>query len=207
MVHANEVKNQLVEIGATNLMWGRGELRELPKILFEGEKLKHVLNGRYEGGFAVLCATNQRVILIDKKPFFLTLEDTRYEMISDVQFNHRLIDASIWIGTVHKRMVFRAYHHSKLRNMSNYIQQQVMASRSQQFQQSQQVEIAPAEPTSYGQPAVQPAFAQQTSQIAQEADNDLAVDPVQAVLKSVQRPPINPYKMPVMIRHRVSRFY
>lgn len=202
MVHLSEVKDQLSAIGANNLMWGRGEIRELPKILFEGERLRHVLNGRYEGGFALLCATDQRVILIDKKPFYLTLEDTRYEMISDVQFNHRLIDASIWIGTVHKRLSFKAYHHTKLRNMSNFIQQQVMLSRQQQPQQWQQVPIVVSS-DQQPQSVMPQTYPQQTPVI----DANTSINPVQAILMSTGRPPVNPYQMPVIIRRRVSRFY
>lgn len=199
MIHADEVKRQLVEIKATNLMWGRAELKELPQILFEGEQLKHVLNGRYEGGFAVLCATDQRVILIDKKPFYLTLEDTRYEMISDVQFNRRLVDSSIWIGTVHKRLTFRAYHHIRLRQLTNFIQLKAMESRMQPVQQ-----WTPAPTATVDQPpAVQDGQAQ--LQIPAPSANSL---PVQNLLgNSIKRPGVNPYKMPLMIRHRVSRFY
>ncbi len=193
MVHPDEIKKQLAGIGANSLMWGRAELRELPKILFEGERLNHVLNGRYEGGFAVLCATNYRVILIDKKPFYLTLEDTRYDMISDVQFNHRLIDASIWIGTVHKKMTFMAYNHAKLRNMTHFIQEQVMATRQQQTQPEIQPEAIqaplPPQPLTGNLPPAQ----------------QLPV--VEGALASApQRPPINPYRTPLMIRHRISRY-
>jgi hypothetical protein len=195
MIHPDEVKNQLAEIGANSLLWGRAELRELPKILFESERLYHVLNGRYEGGFAVLCATNYRVLLIDKKPFYLTLEDTRYEMISDVQFNHRLIDASIWIGTVHKRLTFMAYNHSKLRNLTHFIQEQVMSTRQQLQPQSEPQPL----------PRVQPVTTLDPSQIPA----NLPPKPVEGALIAQQqpsRPPINPYKTPLMIRHRISRF-
>jgi len=200
MIHQDEVKRQLAEIGANSLLWGRGELRELPKVLFEGERLHHVLNGRYEGGFAVLCATSCRVLLIDKKPFYLTLEDTRYEMISDVQFNHRLIDASIWIGTVHKRLTFMAYNHTKLRNLTQFIQEQVMTTRQQPQLQPQ----SQPEPLQQLQP-VQPIAALDPSQIPA----NLPPKPVEGVLGAQQypaRPPINPYRTPLMIRHRISRF-
>lgn len=207
MVNPDEVKRQLAEIGANSLLWGRAELRELPKILFEGEKLHHVLNGRYEGGFAVICATNYRVLLIDKKPFYLTIEDTRYEMISDVQFNHRLIDASIWIGTVHKKMTFMAYNHAKLRNLTQFVQQQVMQSR-------QQMPMPQIEP----QPQFQPQPVQTASAVEpQQIEGTLSpypLEPVQAQPQQAQlqphqqlsRPPINPYKSPLIIRHRISRF-
>lgn len=200
MIHPDEVKRQLADIGAHSLLWGRAELKELPKVLFQGEQLSHVLNGRYEGGFAILCATNYRVLLIDKKPFYLTLEDTRYEMISDVQFNHRLIDASIWIGTVHKRLTFMAYNHAKLRNMTHFIQEQVMASR-QQLQPQAEPQILEQR-----QPAQPVAAALDPSRIPanfppKPAENVLAADQQQPT-----RPPVNPYKAPLMIRHRISRF-
>lgn len=198
MVNPDEVKRQLAEIGANSLLWGRAELRELPKILFQGETLHHVLNGRYEGGFAILCATNYRVLLIDKKPFYLTLEDTRYEMISDVQFNHRLIDASIWIGTVHKRLTFMAYNHAKLRNMTHFIQEQVMSSRQQLQPQTEPQPLPQLQP-------IQPVAALDPSQIPAS----LPPKPVEGALAAQQqpvRPPINPYKTPLMIRHRISRF-
>ncbi len=192
MIHPDEVKKQIAEIGAHSLMWGRAELRELPKILFEGERLRHALNGRYEGGFALLCATSHRVLLIDKKPFFLTLEDTRYDMISDVQFNHRLLNASIWIGTVHKKMTFMAYNHTKLRNLTSFIQEQVMATRQQLTQQPE--------------PQLQTEAIQ--APLPPEPIGGLPPQPVAEILSTGSyRPPINPYKTPLIIRHRVSRFY
>ena len=187
MIHPDEVKRQIAKIGAHNMMWGKAELRELPKILFEDEQLSHVINGRYEGGFAVLCATNYRVILIDKKPFYLTLEDTRYDMISDVQFNHRLINASIWIGTVHKRLSFISYNHARLRDMTSFIQGQVMASRQQP------------------EPQRQPEYASVLGQggVPLETMGSL---PAHSMLSTKKRALVNPYKTPLMIRHRISRF-
>lgn len=190
MIHPDEVKRQIAEVGANSLLWGRAELRELPKILFQGERLYHVLNGRYEGGFAILCTTNHRVLLIDKKPFYLTLEDTRYDMISDVQFNHRLLDASIWIGTVHKKMIFIAYNHAKLRNLTHFIQQQVMATRQQQSEVPSVLQQAPA--------LTEP----------KDIAGNLPPQPVEGMLTpTANKAPVNPYKMPLMVRHRVSRFY
>ncbi len=181
MVHADEVSRQLKRLGARFQFWCRPEIRELPKILFEGEQLQHILIGRYEGGFALFCATNKRVLLIDKKPFYLTLEDIRYDMISDVQYNHRLIDATVRLGTVHKTISFTGYNHPKLRSFTSYIQEQVMIFRQQQNAAQQ----AAVSPTSLLQPdLVETAFAAPRQQV------------------------INPYNnMPVIIRRRVSRFY
>lgn len=180
MVNADDVSKQLKRLGVSFQFWCRPEIRELPKILFDAEKLEHVLVGRYEGGFALFCATDHRVLLIDKKPFYLTLEDIRYDMISDVQYNHRMIDATVRLGTVHKTLSFTGYNHNKLRAFTGYIQQQVMMFRQQQNN-------AP-----YAEPTQAP----------------IQLNPIQQALGvSSKRSVIDPYKAPVMIRRRVSRFY
>lgn len=187
MVHTNEVSRQLKELGVNLRFWCRPEIRELPKILFEGEQLRHVLVGRYEGGFALFCATDQRVLLVDKKPFYLTLEDIRYDMISDVQYNHRILDATVRLGTVHKTISFLGYNHEKLRNFTNYIQQQVMMFRQQQ-NASQQI------------------IPQQVFDTVSSKET-VALNPVAVALAASRQRVMNPYNMPVIIRRRVSRFY
>lgn len=181
MVHPDEVGNQLKRIGAKSLFWCRAEIRELPKILFEAEQVQQIVTGRYEAGFALFCATDHRILLIDKKPFYLTLEDIRYDMVSDVQFNHRLIDATIRLGTMHKTITFTSFNHGKLREFTGFIQEQVM-----RYRQQQSTNV--------------PSALVETSPLP-------AANPVQTMLNSSQRPVINPYKVPVIIRRRVSRFY
>jgi hypothetical protein len=129
MVQASVVEEQLRRIGANYRFWNRAELNELPKILFEREVINHVVSGRYEGGFAILVSTDLRVILVDKKPFFLTLEDIRYERITDVEMNHRLLDATIRLGALTKNLSFTGYNPTKMREMTSYIQERVMQSR------------------------------------------------------------------------------
>ena len=184
MVHKDVVSDQLKYLGVNFRFWCRPEIRELPKILFDGEKLHHVLIGRYEGGFALFCATDKRVLLIDKKPFYLTLEDIRYDMISDVQYNHRIIDATVRLGTVHKTISFLGYNHEKLRNFTSYIQEQVMIFRQQQNSMQQPVlDSANQQPPALFNPGSL------------------------ALTGALRQRVMNPYNMPIIIRRRVSRFY
>lgn len=186
MIHKDEVGDQLKRLGVNFQFWCRPEIRELPNILFENEQLQHVLIGRYEGGFALFCATDRRVLLVDKKPFYLTLEDIRYDMISDVQYNHRLIDATVRLGTVHKTVAFKGYNHIKLRNFTSYIQEQVMFYRQQQNTTPQLFSI----PNSH------------------DSLQGTAPSPVDIALAAAPTPRVmNPYNNPVIIRRRVSRFY
>ena len=66
-----QLEEQLKRIGSNYQFWGRSEIRELAHVLLPGEIIEHCINGYYEGGFALLAATNQRVLLVDKKPFYL----------------------------------------------------------------------------------------------------------------------------------------
>lgn len=171
-----KVQKQLQRIGDKGKLFNQSERRELTNILFENECIEHIVDGRYAGGFGLLVATDRRIILIDKKPFFLTLEDLRYEMISDVMFNNRLLNSSMLIGTFNKSITFVAFNHLKLRAMTSFIQEKVMDSRNdnqhdhihQAATQSQNNNGA------FGYPIKQPTNR-------------------------------NPYSMPVMITRRASR--
>jgi hypothetical protein len=126
MVSLGEVQAQLKRIGADFRFWGRAEAAELQHILMSGETIEHAVNGRYEGGFAMLVATDLRVLLIDKKPFYLTVEDIRYDMVAEVDYSHRLLDATIRICSVNKVFRFTSFRHRVLRQQTMYIQQRAM---------------------------------------------------------------------------------
>jgi hypothetical protein len=177
MVPHDMVKQQLIKIGSNFVFCGRAEISELPKILFDDERLTNVVFGRYTNGFALLCTTNQRVLLIDKKLMYLTLEDIRYDMISDIMFSRSMLDSSVTLGTVHKSLTFKAYDNQKLRDLSSYVQKRVMHSRSHQ-----------------GAP-IEGLF--NTYQPHESAD----------VAVSSHASTRSPYRNPVVIRKRASKFF
>lgn len=177
MVTSHEIERQLKTIGADFRYWGRGEANELQHIIMPGEHIMYCLNGRYEGGFAMLCITNQRVVLIDKKPFYLTLEDLRYDMISEVDFSQRLLDATITICTINKPLAFTALKGAKLRKATAYVQSQVMGLRQQ------------------------PLTHQQTVHYLQTAQDTAGVNSLQHRVTNPYT------KVPLMMRRRVTRFY
>lgn len=137
MVQTQTVEEQLRKIGCNFRFWGRSEIRELAMVLLPGEDIKYCVNGMYEGGFAMLTATSQRLLLIDKKPFYLTLEDIRFDMIAEINFNHRLLDASLQIFTPNKSFRFTALNQVRLRQMYSFIQQTIMELRQQYLQLAQ----------------------------------------------------------------------
>ena len=166
MVHLKTVEDQLKAIGANFRFFGRPEVRELAKIITPGETIAQAVNGYYEGGFAMLAVTNHRLLLVDRKPLFLTLEDIRFDMVSEVDFNYRLLNAMIRVYTPNKSLVFTCWNHSKLRHLAEYLQEQVSRSRQShtipqdQFAQmvGQQMAMQQAQPVQ-GATAIVPALA------------------------------------------------
>lgn len=194
MRSANDVDTQLKRIGVNFQIFCHAELAELPKILFANEELVQVVRGYYDGGLAILCATNQRVLLVDKKPFYLTIDDMRYEMLADVEFNHRLLDASVHLGTVNKTLKFTAYNQKKLRELTHFVQEQVM-----HFRQGHMAAPLVAETES--------PLRKQLAYNASEA-TDQAIG--QSAMAGVFNQPafINPYgSTQIPIKRRISRYY
>jgi len=146
---------QLKQIGCNFRFWGRAELKELANVLLPGEQIRHCINGQYEGGFAMLCATDQRVLLIDKKPMYLTLEDIRFDMVAEIDYNHRLLNSTMHICTPNKMLRFTAYNQDRLRAFFVYVQQRVMDIRQHYMHQmeAQEQVTAVSEPQQLAAPA------------------------------------------------------
>jgi PH (Pleckstrin Homology) domain-containing protein len=129
MVTKNVLEEQLKRIGCNYRWWGRAELKELAKILLPEETIAQCVNGHYEGGFAMLCVTDHRLLLIDRKPMFLTLEDIRFDMISEIDFAARLLDGSLHVITPTHKLIFTSWNQVRLRRLLDYTQQRVMEIR------------------------------------------------------------------------------
>jgi hypothetical protein len=88
----------------------------------------------------MLVVTNYRVLLIDRKPMLLTIEDIRYDMISEVDYHNRLMGATVRIFTPMRNMVFNSWSNLRLRKCVNYIQQRVMEIRQHGMLTQQQAQ-------------------------------------------------------------------
>lgn len=123
LVSKESIEKQLERINFKINGWGRTEVNELHHIILPGEEIYECVNGIYEGGFALLLATDTRVLLVDKKILsFLTVEDLRFDMINEIDFSHRLIGAYITIATGNKTLVFRSYNKERLRKLIGHVQ-------------------------------------------------------------------------------------
>jgi len=133
MVTRKVVLDQLEKINFKYDGWGRSEVSELPHIILPDEEIYECVNGFYDGGFALFVATNIRVLLIDKKPLkYLSVEDMRFDMISEMDYNHRLLGADISISSGGKNLHFRSYNKAKLRKLIGHVQHCMAESKKKQ---------------------------------------------------------------------------
>lgn len=196
MVTRNEVDQQLKQIGYSFRFWWRAERRELSKILMPEERIQHCANGQYEGGLALLCVTDRRILLIDRKPMYLTLEDVRFDMVTEVDYRHRLLNASIHITTPNRTLVFIGWNHAVLRELLNYTQRRIMELRQQyMFQQFEPTPIDAEGPASRA--------------AARQLGRNFGYLPTPTTPQGPvpMQGAANPYTaVPLLMRHRISKF-
>lgn len=133
MVSRESIEDQLRAISFSLNGWGRTEVGELPSIILPEEVIYECVNGIYEGGFALLVATDVRVLLVDKKPLnYLTVEDLRFDMINELDYSHRIIGAHISIATGAKNLRFTSLNQRRLRKLINHVQHCMAESKKQQ---------------------------------------------------------------------------
>jgi hypothetical protein len=126
MVHPGVIEARLGELNFKTSRWFRAEISELQHILMDDEKIIVLACGRYFGSFALLVATEQRLLLIDKRLFFMNYEDTRYDMISEINYNAQAYMATLTIFTANKTHKFTSYRYrQQLRELTNYVQNRV----------------------------------------------------------------------------------
>jgi hypothetical protein len=138
MVSLNLVEEQLERIGCNFRFWGRPEIKELAKILTPSETIQQAVNGRYQGGFALLCVTDHRVLLLDRKPMFFSLEDLRFDMITEIDYSTHLLEGVIHIITPNRKLTFISWSQRRLRDLLDYTQHRVLEIRQHYMVQQQQ---------------------------------------------------------------------
>lgn len=194
MISLSQIEDQLKQVGCNFRFWGRGEIRALREVLLPDETIAHCANGHYEGGFAMLLVTDQRLLLVDHKPMFLSVEDIRFDMIAELDYSSQLLSSTIKISTPSRTLRFSSWSQHHLREVLSYTQQRMQDLRQQYAAVNQQRQMVPqvlfdAE----GSGILLGGFALQTG--------------------GFQRPiqmPMNPYvnKAPVLMRRRkYPRFY
>ncbi|MFP3831628.1 PH domain-containing protein [Chryseobacterium sp. SIMBA_028] len=94
----DEIKEELEQLDINPTFFARKEIRELPNILSEEEKIVYLVEGRNKitTHHIILVATDRRLIFVDKEFMYgLKVEDFSYSKVSSIQYETELMLASI----------------------------------------------------------------------------------------------------------------
>jgi len=95
-----EIQSQIKNLGGLENYLGRKEIKELPAILWNDEKVENIIQGTYNNGNGILVATNRRLVFVDKGFLFgLKVEDFPYDKISSIQYETGMLFGKITIFT------------------------------------------------------------------------------------------------------------
>jgi len=125
MVTNKSVLAQLNSIGHRLRLFGRAEIKELQNILQPDEQIIQCAYGYYQGGSGLLVATDKRLLLVDKRPFYLNLESLPFDQIRDIDFGARLLQGSLFLQVGLKKLVFRSVSDARLRHICTYAREKL----------------------------------------------------------------------------------
>ncbi len=93
-----EIQNQIKNLDGVSKIFGFKEIKALPDILWEDEILERIVQGMYGNGKGILCATNKRLIFVDKGLLYgLKVEDFPYDKITSIQYETGMLMGKIQI--------------------------------------------------------------------------------------------------------------
>jgi hypothetical protein len=215
MVELSKVLDQLSKAGYRARMWQRAEVKELCNILHDEETILHATNGYYEGGFSLLVATDHRLLLVDRKPMFLTLDSIAYSMIQELSFNYRLLNSTIHIYTSNKVLDFNSWNQSQIRAILTVAQNAMRLEKQSTNPQPQPISAMQYEPQALSDtyeeqvptmPAPAPHFTNENTRSAYDSMskvNNMGIKP--ASMSTEQN--VNPYKTPSLAQRQYTRRY
>ena len=102
IANKRRIVSELKAVGMTQYGLIKIETDRLPRIIHENEHIGGVVYGRTTDekvGSAMLIATDKRVIFLDAKPFFTTMDEVSYDVVSGVKVSKAGIFSAIVLHT------------------------------------------------------------------------------------------------------------
>ncbi len=131
MVSLNEVQAQLMSHESQFRYIGIAELKQLSWALQPGEQIMDCLKGWSGGMTTVLCATDKRLILLDKRTTKTTVQEIDYEFIQKLEHHDRGWSSVLRVHMSGKRYEFMSWHIKRLKTFHGYIERHVQYVKGQ----------------------------------------------------------------------------
>ena len=99
MPRLEEIRSQLNSLDVGSELFARREIKDLPNILWDDERVRGALQGLYGDGRGLLLATDRRLIFVGRKLLGnrVKVEDFAYDKVSSIQYELKMLSAEVTI--------------------------------------------------------------------------------------------------------------
>ncbi|HRJ06075.1 MAG TPA: PH domain-containing protein [Candidatus Saccharibacteria bacterium] len=125
--HPARIREELEELGVSRLGLATMEAQYLPNLVDADEHIGGIVYGLYPEGFAVLVATDKKIIFLDKKPLFINEDEITYDVVSGISVEHAGIGSTVTLHTRIKDYPIRAYNSKCIHNFVRFIESKCLA--------------------------------------------------------------------------------
>ncbi len=150
--HVKTVNAALKEAGMTKYGMMKFATRYLPRVIHEGEQIKGVVYGRYGrdakiGGFeGMLVATNLRVLFVDHKPGYTSVDEVAYDSVSGVETSYAGIFTALTLHTKIGNFTIRYANKKCVNKFVDYVEsRRLETTRQPAYQGSYQASTKPVQ--------------------------------------------------------------
>ena len=120
--HKERVISELKVAGITRYGLAKMESKSLPAIIHPEEHIGGVVYGQSSAGSVMLIATDRRIIYLDRKPFFRSMDELTYDVVSGIKVDRSGLFSSIVLHTRVKDFELRFVNPKCVRIFSKYIE-------------------------------------------------------------------------------------
>lgn len=130
--HVQRIEQELKEVGMTAYGGHKFVIKYLPKVIHSDEHIKAILYGRYKENpsaglmglsAGMLVATDRRIIFLDHKPGFTSMDELTYDIATGIGVSKAGIGSTV---TLHTRIGDYAIHFANpdgIERFVNYIEE------------------------------------------------------------------------------------
>lgn len=124
--HQKRVRRELKQLGVSWFGMSTMESAYLPTIIHPDEHIGGVVYGRHPDGFAMMVATDRRILFIDRKPLFENEDEITYDVVSGVSYGHAGLGSTVTLHTRIKDYPIRSYNRKCAHGFVEYIEERCL---------------------------------------------------------------------------------
>lgn len=123
--HTDRVRQEMKDVGLTQVAMLRPESLYLPKLINHDETLKGVVYGHDAYGSVMMVASDQRILHMGKRPHFIAAEEIDYELVSGISYYSGIVSTVI-LHTRTRDYRVHTFNHTSALTFISYIEERCL---------------------------------------------------------------------------------